>query len=250
MMICHNSKSQNVKDFYEKEAPEYDLIRFRSNMGKYINNKHKEILLSMIQSYNDMKILEIGIGTARFADIFSEKQFQVYGLDISCKMLEMAKRKLSDANRNTKYFLINGDASQLPFANFSFDGCICINIFSHLSTWKKTLKEISRVLKPGGFLIANFPNLLSYYILYGIIVNIRHKSLRRNVFTFYYRLSQIRKQCLNNNLIIERIESHTSLPFNKYSYIFIAFLKLLDKLSTLSYFKKISPVLFIKAIKL
>lgn len=250
MMICHNSKSQNVKDFYEKEAPEYDLIRFRSNMGKYINNKHKEILLSMIQSHNDMKILEIGIGTARFAEIFSEKQFQVYGLDISCKMLEMAKRKLSDANRNTKYFLINGDASQLPFANFFFDGCICINIFSHLPTWKKTLKEISRVLKPGGFLIANFPNFLSYYLPYATVVNLRHKSLRRNVYTRWYTLNRIQNQYLQNKLVIKKIESHISFPFQINSGVFLAFLKLLDKLSTLSYFKKINPVLFIKAIKL
>lgn len=96
---------------------------------------------------------------------------------------------------------IQGDILRLPFANSSFDLLTSNMVFEHLKEPRIQLKEISRILKPGGILIFHTPNVLSYSTLMARFIPelIKYRVVRvlqdrkeEDVFPTYYRLNSAR----------------------------------------------------------
>lgn len=82
-------------------------------------------------------ILDAGVGTGRFAKPMQERGFEVVGIDISRKMMNVAKEK-GTAN------LFRGDICALPFKDDSFDAAICNAVLHLIPEWKTALREICR----------------------------------------------------------------------------------------------------------
>lgn len=76
----------------------------------------------------------------------------VVGLDRSDRYLIEGHR------RYPRLPLVLGDAEALPFADASFDAVVALDVIEHLADLELTLKEISRVLEPGGTLVLSVPN--------------------------------------------------------------------------------------------
>lgn len=93
-------------------------------------------------------ILEVGVGTGLNLK-FYPKNCKVYGIDFSNAMLEKAKKKKSPA----KVILKRLDASQTNFDNLFFDKALMTYVLRVSPQPKIVLKEIARVLKPGGKLL-------------------------------------------------------------------------------------------------
>ena len=85
-------------------------------------------------------ILEVGVGTGRFAEPLQANGLEVFGIDISRKMVDKAKKK-----RVKNLFL--ADARFLPFKPQSFDAVISVHVLHLIPEWKKALKEIYRVTR-------------------------------------------------------------------------------------------------------
>ena len=90
----------------------------------------------------NLRILDLGCGKGRFARHLSDAGAEVIGLDASRTMLAQAVG-LGRAR---------GSALRLPFGPGTFDGAMAIEIFEHLpqGSVALALREIARVLKPGG----------------------------------------------------------------------------------------------------
>ncbi|KAH7353730.1 methyltransferase [Plectosphaerella cucumerina] len=102
------------------------------------------------------KILDVGCGpgsiTAGFAPLVS--QGSVLGIDLSQEVIDSARDALSDGVGNVK-FEVADLLEGLPFPDGSFDVVFSSQLFPHLSSTEMkltALKEMKRVLKPGGFL--------------------------------------------------------------------------------------------------
>ena len=95
-------------------------------------------------------ILDLGCGTGTILNMISKELDvkELYGLDLSKKMLEIAKDKLG-----AKAELTVGDAENLPYVDDFFEAIVCVESFHHYPNPKQALYEINRVLKPGGTLI-------------------------------------------------------------------------------------------------
>jgi SAM-dependent methyltransferase len=98
-------------------------------------------------------------------------------------------------------YRIQGDILRLPFANNSFDLITSNMVFEHLKEPRIQLREISRILKPGGILIIHTPNALGYSTLIARFIPelIKYKVIRvlqsrkeEDVFPTYYRLNSTR----------------------------------------------------------
>lgn len=105
-------------------------------------------LMPYLPNRNDLTVVDLGSGTGFFTDILASKFEYVYGVDISKGMLNFAK-----ANRDKNITWVAGNANSLPFQDHSID-----LIYSNLMIqWCQPLdvavKEILRVLKPGGLFI-------------------------------------------------------------------------------------------------
>ncbi|VEP13474.1 Type 11 methyltransferase [Hyella patelloides LEGE 07179] len=135
-----------ARNEYNRLAPIYDRRWYN-----YINNS-----LSFLQNWADISseasILDLACGTGELAKLLLAKnpQQHITGVDISEKMLEIAKNKLQTyPNIN----LHNTSVTSLPFTDKSFDIVICANAFHYFEFPQLALTEIKRVLKLGGNVI-------------------------------------------------------------------------------------------------
>jgi ubiquinone/menaquinone biosynthesis C-methylase UbiE len=97
-------------------------------------------------------LLDVGVGTGRFAKPLSECGFDIVGVDLSRKMI--LKAKMKGVNN-----LILADACHLPFRDDAFDGSIIIHVFHLLHDWLTVLREMGRVTnKKVATLLGNRPS--------------------------------------------------------------------------------------------
>jgi len=136
---------EKSKTAFNHQAATYDS----DIKGQHARNLYPALLEKLSNIFFNT-ILDLGCGTgAVMKSILDENSHkEVFGLDISEKMLSIAKEKLKGhAN------LVLGDSDNLPFENHFFDVVYCNDSFHHYPMPKTVLSEVYRVLKPGGTFI-------------------------------------------------------------------------------------------------
>lgn len=112
----------------------------------------KKIVVSLLERYlperKGLIILDIGCGTGGMFSTL-KKYGQVWGIDKSAEAVAYAKR------RNIAEEIILGEASRMPFSDKTFDLICCFDVLYHkwVENDDKVLKEIYRILAPGGLVI-------------------------------------------------------------------------------------------------
>jgi ubiquinone/menaquinone biosynthesis C-methylase UbiE len=95
------------------------------------------------------RVLEIGCGRGVGLEILLDfGAAEVMGLDIDPNMIRMAQERLADTGGRTQSEIGDAEAIQAPDA--SFDSVFDFGVLHHVPEWPKALREIARVLKPGG----------------------------------------------------------------------------------------------------
>ena len=96
------------------------------------------------------RVLDLGCGNGRLIELFNDKKIEYMGIDVSEKLIDIAKRKYSQ--NNFQIF----DGLKITFADNSFNVVFCIAVLHHIPSAKlreEFLKEAYRVLKPNSYLI-------------------------------------------------------------------------------------------------
>ncbi len=96
-----------------------------------------------------IQILDVGCGAGFLSNHLAELsqgRLQITGLDMSGESLAVAHRH--DSTGSVKY--CQGDAARLPYKDASFDVVTAMDFLEHVENPAAIIKEISRVLKPGG----------------------------------------------------------------------------------------------------
>jgi len=92
-------------------------------------------------------ILDLGCGTGMFLEELAQRGEIVIGVDSSAEMLGIARKRVGGAS------LVRADADHLPFEDRSFDVVVSVTLLQNVPEPAATMKEIARVLKPGGVAI-------------------------------------------------------------------------------------------------
>jgi ubiquinone/menaquinone biosynthesis C-methylase UbiE len=93
-------------------------------------------------------ILEVAPGPGFLAVELAKRGFAVTGLDISKTFVELARENAEKSGVDVRFE--QGNASQMLFADHSFDFLVCRAAFKNFADPINALKEMHRVLKPGG----------------------------------------------------------------------------------------------------
>jgi len=114
-----------------------------------IENVVPSLFIQAGQLTESSRVLEVGIGTGRIALPLASHVRSYTGIDLSRLMMSRLLAKQGDET----VYLSEGDASQLPFGNHVFDAAIAVHVFHLIPTWQIALREVARVLRPGGLLL-------------------------------------------------------------------------------------------------
>jgi ubiquinone/menaquinone biosynthesis C-methylase UbiE len=96
-------------------------------------------------------VLEVGIGSGLNLPFYSSAVTRLFGVDPSAELLKMASAKAAAAPFPVELF--NRDANHLPLASQSVDTVVVTWALCSIADATEALREMRRVLKPGGLLI-------------------------------------------------------------------------------------------------
>src|ERR1700722_1355786 len=136
------------------------------------------------------RVIDLGCGSGVFTHLLSRCGYDAAGLDISPKLLELARRKYPDLKFD------QGDVEALPYGDASVDGVLLSGIVHHLPDARLCAAEVMRVLRPKGRFVAFDPNRANpfmylyrdrsspFYSSVGVTVNERPVRAREVAETF------------------------------------------------------------------
>lgn len=130
-----------MKDAYRHVARIYDRLFENMNKGLRLAG------IRMFRPSKGMNILDVGCGTGTHLELYQRYGCNLYGIDSSPSMLEMAGTRLGDSAR-----LDLGDATSMPYEDRKFDLIISMLSLHEMAqpTRAGVLSEMKRVLKDDG----------------------------------------------------------------------------------------------------
>ena len=136
---------ENSKVAFNQQAATYD----NDIKGQHARSLYP-VILKKLSEIPYHTALDLGCGTGEMMRLILQqnKDKSLYGIDLSEKMLEVAKEKLGN-----HVDLILSDSEQLPFSDSFFDVVYCNDSFHHYPAPDKVLSEVYRVLKPNGIFV-------------------------------------------------------------------------------------------------
>jgi demethylmenaquinone methyltransferase/2-methoxy-6-polyprenyl-1,4-benzoquinol methylase len=153
-------RATKVHELFAKIAPRYDLINDIQSFGLHRQWKRRLIRLAGVRP--DERALDLCCGTGDLVFALAEAGARATGLDFSEEMLRVAAEKSgrfvahAKQTRTTKPGIdfIQGDAQQIPFAENTFDIVTISYGLRNLADLNVGIREMLRVSKPGGRLLA------------------------------------------------------------------------------------------------
>lgn len=182
---------------FDEIAPTYDLLNHLLSINA--DKKWREKAASHLNSQNTQNILDIATGTGDMIIQLSKfTNAKIYGIDISNKMLEIAKDKLKNLNIKNEVILSTMPAEKLVYDDEYFDAITVAFGVRNFENINESIKEIYRVLKKNGyFVVLEFikpKKSLNRHILNLYIKNILPfvgKMISKNKYAYNYLYESI-----------------------------------------------------------
>ncbi len=138
------SLEQENKEFFDKIAGYYDKMIFKNMLLNQVKNA-----IEFVNVKKGSKILDAGCGTGNLLKILEneDKILKLYGIDISNKMLKIARKKLKNAKIKLE------SVEKLNFKKNYFDYVFSIDAFHHYYNQRLVMRNFYRILKKNGYII-------------------------------------------------------------------------------------------------
>jgi ubiquinone/menaquinone biosynthesis C-methylase UbiE len=188
------SKGQNISvwsEFWEKHTPETEI-----NIWEFYLVRH------WIMKYTPRfgKIIEAGCGLGRVVFYLRELGIDIEGLDFDKDLINNLNIWSQQNNNNAKF--IYGDVTNLPYPDNSVSGYISLGVIEHfIEGPQKPLKEVYRVLRPGGIALITTPNVSFSTLYHKLSSKIRNiikfligrKIIKLDFFQYWYSPRRLKK---------------------------------------------------------
>lgn len=143
-MLTFDEGNKMKNDFWDKNAKIYDKFM------KKDSSAYEQMYALIRPAIKNKDVLELASGTGLISKHIVSSAHSIEATDASEKMINIVK---TDNNSSKLHFSVQ-DMFSLPYADNSFDVVIIANALHIVPSPEKALKEIKRVLKPNGILIA------------------------------------------------------------------------------------------------
>jgi SAM-dependent methyltransferase len=149
--------NQVVRDFYDSPLwPKFrfwEWLTFLCNGGE---RRSRDKVLRHLPKVPGLRLLDVAIGDGVYLD-WLPRDWSIAGIDISPTQLAACRRRAGDRDLP----LVLGEAEDLPFRDGRFDAVLSIGGFNYFSDPEGSLREMARVVRPGGTIVISdeVPNL-------------------------------------------------------------------------------------------
>lgn len=124
------------------------------------------------------KVLDVGCGPGEMVRDLLNLGCEFWGVDPSARMIEICRQRHSECSK--AHFQL-GQAESLNFADGIFDAVICMGVIDGLQSAGAAVREMARILKPGGTMIITFSNHHSPYAWWKAFVYYRALAVVRRI---------------------------------------------------------------------
>ena len=146
------SKKEQVATMFDNIAGTYDFLNHFLSAG--IDYWWRYVAINQLKDKKPKQILDVATGTGDFALASLRLQpDKIIGIDISDKMLDVARQKIKNKSLVGKYEVLQADSENLPFADASFDAVTVAFGVRNFENLSKGLQEMHRVLQTNGKVI-------------------------------------------------------------------------------------------------
>lgn len=149
------TRTKLVREVFESVAPKYDVMNDIMSLG--IHRLWKRDFVNSVEPKANESILDLAGGTGDIAFLmqktrsrFTSPTNKITICDINPAMLDVGKQRAMDRGLHGKFNWVEGNAEELPFDDNSFDVVTIAFGLRNVTRLSKALKDILRVLKPGG----------------------------------------------------------------------------------------------------
>jgi 2-polyprenyl-6-hydroxyphenyl methylase/3-demethylubiquinone-9 3-methyltransferase len=174
--------------FYDREAEHWwsskdsplMLIRYTMNplrLEYVLKHLDEEFL-----TFEGLQVLDVGCGGGFLTEEIAKYGLKAVGIDPSAPSLEAARSHAEKIGLRIQY--LEGIGEQLPFPDSTFDIVFCCDVLEHVTDYQEVLKEVHRVLRPGGWLFFETVNrtLFSFFVVVFLLQECEFTSIiPRNV---------------------------------------------------------------------
>ena len=172
-IVGDQPNNYNIKEIIESTIdlfPEDVISRgINANYKQYLFVLQKVLFPLLMEHKEISKVLDIGAGAGLYSLVLSRLGFECHAIDTWNEYEDQYNNRMGNKKDILERFERNNVkvkecdilASPLPFIDEEFDLVLFIDVIEHLATPKSALKEISRVLHRGGYLVLETPNTAS-----------------------------------------------------------------------------------------
>ena len=145
-------KANQVEQMFDNIAPTYDKLNHRLSWD--IDKGWRRKAIRQLQPFAPKTLLDIATGTGDFAILAAKmlKHGKLIGADISEGMMEIGRQKVKAEGLDSIVSFEKEDCLNLSYADGTFDAVTAAFGIRNFADLDKGLKEMQRVLKPGGHL--------------------------------------------------------------------------------------------------
>ena len=153
-------------------------------------NENKDFIITLKYLNIDDTVLDYGCATGIISNAIADKVKEIHAIDISSKMIEMAKSKARERNIcNVNY--AQGTIYDERFQKESFNVILAFRILHLLENPRVVVRRINELLQPGGVFISVTTCMGSLKILLGVPLLLLRKARILPVHINYFKLAQL-----------------------------------------------------------
>jgi ubiquinone/menaquinone biosynthesis C-methylase UbiE len=198
-------KVTRIKRHFDNQAEQYEhCYRLGTVCGAQKVKRKSQLLIDFARVKKGRRVLELGCGTGIYTEELARTGAEIFAVDISQNMLNMAKQALNAQN----VFYVQADVNRLPFASRFFDSVVGAYVLQYLEL-ERCLPEIRRVLKNKGRAAFVEPNMLNPICFLEAKVGLVGRKVGQcpeaTAFLFW-QLREAFKQCGFIDILIKPIE--------------------------------------------
>jgi D-aspartate ligase len=177
-------RQKQVDRHFEAAAQDWKTIYEEQTVYGLIHQERRATALDWIDELalpDGASVLEIGCGAGLTSVALAERGLNVMAIDTAPAMIGLTDQLVRDRDLAGRIRTSVADAHDLPYSDGSYSLVLALGVLPWLHSPDRAMEEMVRVMRPGGYVLANVDNLLRLHYLLDPRLNPALGSLRRSL---------------------------------------------------------------------